>query len=325
MKKIAIFTPGRRRFGSVVLQLPLISALRDYYGECQITVWTVNEPATWLCVNNGADDVIEYKDMSIPSLLKQINSRNYDVLVNLRRNSSKLHHLIMPFVNAKEKFSHSTQNLNARAYDYHALIPKKDRYIANAHLQALNGAKNTNYQTSIIDTIAEGHDIDNFKNALVLLPGGGAGSFKRWPIQRFIDSAESILQSNQQLDVVYIVLGPQEQEYNDVLPSSFNGVPVVVFNSPSIEQLVAMARKTKLTIANDCGPAHIFQMMQNPLVMMFGWGSNNLKKMPQEVIKEWFLFTDRSLPLLPSDPSGSIESISTDKVIACGNAMLNLQ
>lgn len=322
MKKIAIFTPGRRRYGSIALQLPFVSAIRDYYGDCEITIWTVNNPGEILCFEGGADKIIKYNNMGVLKTIKEINNNKYDAIFNLRRNSSKLHHLVMPFVNTKEKFSHSTHQINSIAYKYHKLIPKKDRYIANAHLELLNSAKETSYQTTIIQNLATVDNKDPHQKALTLLPGGGSGSFKRWPIENFLNVSREVIQNNQ-LDIIYVILGPQELEYQELLPNTLGEVPLIVCSTPTVKQLITISRKTKLAISNDCGPAHIFQMMQTPIIMLFG-KAPEVEKPPQEVLKEWFLFTDTSIPLLPNEQSGHIESIKTEKVAAIANALLQL-
>lgn len=320
MKKIAVIAPARPHFGNTLTQLPFLVALRKAYGDCEITVWSKFESSRILVVNQGANRVVNYQDMSVFSFLRAFNREHYDIVFNLRSGCDKAHILIGLLSNAKKKYAYSIKKYNRYLYDQHLLLPKGQIYIANVYLRLLERVTKQRYDVSIIQDVT-GH-ISCCKDTLVLLPGGGAGEFKRWPVERFVEVMNLVTHTPAHgLKHVVVILGRDEQAYHSYFFHSVNHVPVEVVDSPGVEHLIEIAQSTKLAIANDCGPAHIFQMNRCPIIMI--WGYKKADHPPFHQMPEWSLPTANSWNIVPDDEHQSIQSISAQRVASLAVAQLN--
>lgn len=155
----------------------------------------------------------------------------------------------------------------------------------------------------------------NKKNSLTLVPGGGAGAFKVWPIEKYCEAAKDIYLKSEKIDKINIILGPQESAKAATVESLLHGVPYEIKFSPSISELVDIANESALTLSNDCGPCHIFQMMKVPMVMIWGWDTRAASPTaPYYVLPDWYHSTNNSWCVFPEECSKSIESISVERV-----------
>jgi ADP-heptose:LPS heptosyltransferase len=321
--KIAVITPSRPHFGNTLTQLPFLSALKKQYGECEITLWTKFDTSKILLVNNGADHVINYHKWSSVKLLKRFNAEHYDVVYNLRSGSGRVHLLIGLFSNAKVKYGLSDASIFKHYYDKFLCLKKGTMYIANTHLKLLELVTRKKYTTDIITSVLTDNKQANYvHNILALLPGGGAGAFKRWPLDNYIKCAEEIsIASKTTIKRIVFILGPDEHSYETQIPKMINEIKVEIAHSPSVASLIELALNTKLAIANDCGPAHIFQMMKTPMISLWGW--KNEDSPPYDTMKEWFLSYENAWAVTPNDEDKSIQAISRKKITTVALAQLN--
>jgi ADP-heptose:LPS heptosyltransferase len=318
---ICIITPSRPHFGNTLTQLPFIMALKKAYGDCTVTLWSKFEASQVLVQPNAADKMINYSQLSSRQLLRDINSNHYDIIYNLRSGSGRIHLLLKLFSNAPTLYGLSRSNVYKYCYDKFVKITKGNVYIAHTHLQLLEHVTNLRCDTEIIGDLLDNKP--KISTTLTLLPGGGAGDYKKWPLSSYISCAEKLSCQSDQINRIVIVLGPDERDYRSLIPKEIDNVPVEIEESPSLLRLIELAHATRLAIANDCGPAHIFQMMKTPMITLWGWKDKHSS--PYATMQEWYLNHEHSWAIVPNDDSRKIQSITVEKVTSLAHTLLSRQ
>lgn len=143
---------------------------------------------------------------------------------------------------------------------------------------------------------------DSLTVHICIMPGGGAGSFKKWGVSNYYAVVKMISQHLKRTCAVHWVLGPDETEelhQIDAYQSDATeaGIRFFTYVSHPIKDVAAIVDQAALTLANDCGPAHIAQCMLKPFVGVF-----------DAYKPEWFLKRDLAVCVLPElKSSGRID------------------
>ncbi len=147
---------------------------------------------------------------------------------------------------------------------------------------------------------------------VVLMPGGGAGDYKRWPIRYFVELADR-LKPYLNFDATFcFVLGPDEaQEYEWLVQLQRKDFSFVMTRPlPEIAQVVMTAQ---LIVANDCGPSHLAQFSGKPYVGVF-----------HELNREWFWARQNSADVLPADGTAQISHVLIQDVLTAALKVLGI-
>lgn len=99
---------------------------------------------------------------------------------------------------------------------------------------------------------------------VILNPGAGWGA-KRWPAERFGVVAAALAKKNYG---VVINSGPGEEVLARELNAASGDVALAL--SPSLNELIALTRRTALVIAGDTGPLHLASALGKPVVGIYG-------------------------------------------------------
>ncbi|WP_122033323.1 glycosyltransferase family 9 protein [Aliivibrio sp. EL58] len=265
--------------------------------------------------------IINYKKFSFFRLVNELKAHKYDAVYNLYSGSDKVHAAIK-LSSIKQSFGHSSNTLHKCCYLHYLHINKGFQYIANSHLSLLNTVRDKNYKPNIIKSLVN-TNTPKEDMGLTLLPGGGAGDYKRWALKHYLATAEQIATHYTKLSVINLVLGPDEKHYEESIPSKIANIPTKIHHSPTVSSLIELALSSKLSIANDCGPTHIFQMLTVPLITLWGW--KNPEASPYNTMNEWFYSHENSWAIAPNEEDKCINSITVDKVSALALAQLNRQ
>ncbi len=327
MTNVAVFVPHRAQFGNITTQIPLLCAIRKEIEDAKITIYTKTKSSELLVCNGLADNVINYKGWNILKIVASINSNKFDKVFNIYSGSERVHAALL-LAKAKEKYAFSSSKLLNKSglYCKHVFTQKGKQYIAKNNLGLANAVFGTNYDTTIIGMLGSVSGAKTKKSALTLVPGGGAGAFKVWPIEKYCEAAKEIYAQSEKLDKVNIILGPQESPKATLVENLLQGIPYEIKHSPSISELVDIANESALTLSNDCGPCHIFQMMKVPIVMIWGWDTRaSSPTAPYYVLPDWYHSTNNSWCVFPSECSKSIESIAVERVSSLALMELNRQ
>jgi ADP-heptose:LPS heptosyltransferase len=317
--KIAVFVPSRPHFGNILTQLPFLCALKEEYPNATIDIWSKFQQSKLLLTVNAADSLINYKKFSFIKLISELNAQQYDVAYNLYSGSDKVH-IAIGLSKIKETFGHSNNKLHKFCYQKHLKVHKGFQYIANSHLALLNTIRSRHYTPNIIKSLVN-TNTQKESMGLTLLPGGGAGDYKRWALKHYLITAEQIALQHPELSVINWVLGPDEKHYEESIPNKIANIPTQIHHTPTVSDLIELALSSKLSIANDCGPTHIFQMLTVPLITLWGW--KNSKASPYNTMSEWFYSYEHSWAITPNEEDKCINAITTNKVTTLALAQLN--
>lgn len=144
-----------------------------------------------------------------------------------------------------------------------------------------------------------------------LLPGAGAGEFKKWGVEHFYELA-CTLHVRYPGMVFDFVVGPSEQAERHFLNSQCGkGLPFRIHESLGLAESVALMASSILVVANDCGPSHFAQCLQRPFIGLYC-----------EDNPEWFFPHAQSSAILPED-GGDIKSITVERVAKTAADLLN--
>jgi heptosyltransferase-1 len=99
---------------------------------------------------------------------------------------------------------------------------------------------------------------------VLINPGAGWGA-KRWPVERYAAVARRLMERGCR---VFVNAGPGEEPIADVIVAQTDGAATPL--APSLENLIALTRRTALVIAGDTGPLHLACALGKPVVGIYG-------------------------------------------------------
>lgn len=146
---------------------------------------------------------------------------------------------------------------------------------------------------------------------VVLMPGGGAGDYKRWPIAHFVALADLLKSTLMPHARFCFVMGPDEAEQHHWLQSLGRSEFVYLMTRP-IAEIANAVMAAKLVVANDCGPSHLAQFSGVPYVGVF-----------HESNREWFWARETSADVLPQDGTHDIKNVTPQQVLVAARLVLS--
>lgn len=147
---------------------------------------------------------------------------------------------------------------------------------------------------------------DTNPTQIVLMPGGGAGDYKRWPIEHYVALADLLKSTLTAQTRFCFVLGPDEAEQYRWLQSLERRDFAYLMTRP-IADIAKAVMGAQLVVANDCGPSHLAQFAGVPYVGVF-----------HESNREWFWTRETSADVLPRDGTNEIKNVTPTQVLnAC--------
>ena len=146
---------------------------------------------------------------------------------------------------------------------------------------------------------------------IVLMPGGGAGDYKRWPIEQYVALADLLKSTLVPQATFCFVMGPDEAEQHHWLQSLGRSDFVYLMTRP-LSEIAKAVMGAKLVVANDCGPSHLAQFAGVPYVGVF-----------HESNREWFWARQTSADVLPQDGTCEIKNVTPEQVLNACQQVLN--
>ncbi len=141
---------------------------------------------------------------------------------------------------------------------------------------------------------------------IVFIPGGGAGKFKRWPVDHYVALADLLRARLGGGATFTFVLGPAEAAERERL-QALQRADFRLESCRPVAELVALMQNARLIVSNDCGPSHIAQGLCVPYVGVFN-----------ESNPEWFWAREYTRDVVPETGFSNIDSIEPGRVLqAC--------
>ena len=256
-------------------------------------------------------DGFEQYEKSIESLYKKLVDLKADVVISLRPNSLWVS-LAVFLSGAKFRVSYSNivnRFLMTNIYSRDTSVYRLDNYMNLLRWTQGREASLAPLQPDLYEKSSE------VQFDLILMPGGGAGDFKKWPIEKYMSLLNRLYESRV-IESHAWVLGPDEKNYLERLNKGSQFLKGAVLNCPEMSELSSLCAKAKLVLANDCGPAHLAHIFHVPRVVLF----SNYDGLVGGRIKEWFRPEHNALAI-HSAPNMPINTISVNEVY---NALLHV-
>jgi ADP-heptose:LPS heptosyltransferase len=147
---------------------------------------------------------------------------------------------------------------------------------------------------------------------IVLMPGGGAGDYKRWPIEQYVALVDLLKSTLMPQATFCFVMGPDEAEQHRWLQSLGRSDFMYLMTRP-LSEIAKAVMRAKLVVANDCGPSHLAQFAGVPYVGVF-----------HESNREWFWARKTSADVLPQDGTYEIKNVTPEQVLDACQQVLSL-
>lgn len=137
---------------------------------------------------------------------------------------------------------------------------------------------------------------------VVFMVGGGAGAFKRWGIDNYVNLSRWLDTVMGEDTTFTFILGPDEWEEAALLSKRAHPRFQLMI-SRSLADIAYVTLNASLVVANDCGPSHIAQNACIPYVGLF-----------HQANPQWFWKRHGAISVTPRDESSNIQSITVEQV-----------
>lgn len=278
-----ILVVGVDWLGDALFMTPVFKAVKARWPRAYLAVSTASRNLPVLARCPHLDDVIAYDEVpfllglaSQQQLAAAFASRRLDTALLLHRSFTRALAVFRASVPRRIGFAHSkrdwmlTDRLSPPAPSLHRI---------DAYLSILNplGIQNPDRRPEIRplpDDAGEWHKIRSAKTAwsardrmLVLHPGGN-WDLKRWPVERF---AQTAARAAAQGWKVAVCGSSHEAALGRAIQDAVPGGAVVSFcGETEFGALVGLLADARLLISNDSGPLHLAAALGTPVVGLFG-------------------------------------------------------
>lgn len=281
VRRIAVVLQNRARLGTLVCHIPLISSLRRQYRDAHLTVAAPFAEAG-LLVADGLADTLVHLPRGAWGRLRVIRGLRADVLLTLRPTSIVIT-LLVGLSGARARIGFDT-TLARRLFT--AVRPRDlGIYRALNYLQLLEplavAPRLSDHLVAAAAAVPAA--IDPSREHVCLMPGGAA-PFKLWGIDNFLALAARLRAARPGTRFVFI-LGPGERALRERIDASPLAAASTVLDTPSLGAIAQAVLASRVTVANDCGPSHVAQLLGRPYVCVF---ANHLGQ-AERVTRQWFL------------------------------------
>ena len=320
-KKINVLVPNRPFFGHMSHQIPFYLYLREMYPGAEITVWSKFKQTEMMRDIGVVDRVEIYGRKSLIPLITRLRRNKAEVTFNLYTASEKAH-LATWLSGSDKKYGFCNSKVMARIYNNSLRFDKMKQYIGLNYMDLVRDITHENSPFSILNRLSDKALLQRKPEGytVTLLPGGGEGEHKRWGIKNYCETVASLFPDKATVTARFI-LGPDESEYTRIIEDHTKNCTVEIYQTPTVNELIALAQTSDIAIANDCGPSHIFQMMEVPLIMIYGWKKPDLS--PFHIMSEWYHASHHSWAVIPSASEQSIHAIPVEKIQSMVRMQLN--
>jgi len=342
VKNVIVFIRSMRFLGTQIVSYPLLYQIKQFWPACHLRVVAQDAVGQhyltlpWVDAFTQADKLPEvYRAMDGSAdlvIALHFASEKYGIAALLKRPKFRLgfkNKRVTDFVwthSHRKDFSEYMGLANLRV-----LAAFKDFDPAQAARQCVQALAAIEGQASIVGSAELAHANDTFDRhsrlsdssaeppsagdtkaqQIVLMPGGGAGDYKRWPIEHYVALADLLKSTLMPQASFCFVMGPDEAEQYRWLQSLGRSDFMYLMTRP-LSEIAKAVMGAKLVVANDCGPSHLAQFAGVPYVGVF-----------HESNREWFWARETSADVLPLDGTYEIKNVRPEQVLDACQQVLN--
>lgn len=311
MRTIAVFLENRPFFGALLVHLPLLRTLRERAPDARIVLFAPFPQASMLVEAGAADALVTYTGRFGP-VRRLLRAQSPDEVLVLRPASQWLDLAVATSgARATAGFdSWLSRRVLRRTAPHDTAIYRARKYLTLAmpRAEALAADLSAHFRDAVARAGAAPPAWAGART-LAVLPGGGAGDFKRWGAGRFLALCERLAADDPGLRFAWI-LGPQEADVRERLDASPLAARTRVLFDRPVPELAAAAFAATAAVGNDCGPGHVFQMCGCPFACVISDhdGEGAIRA------DEWLDAANRALATIGA-PGGAIGTIPVAGVL----------
>jgi ADP-heptose:LPS heptosyltransferase len=288
---LTFFSSG---LGDTLFVAPTILALRDIYPSAYIAAVVPHIRFNRFLLENVLkfDDVIHLKRLRSlsPSAAVRYLKDFYELCKYVRRQKFDMALLtvqaclpdeyVVAFVSGAEdrigpRFWRQQKN-KFRFLLTKQVVSDFNEHLINMHFNLVrcldSSLKLEKYVNKLTESLIKASSPSNFipstGKLMLVLPGSGSQSYKRWPFKNFADVIETVLNSGN-CDIA-IVSAPNEYDSAIISPSirenkKFHDLS----DSLTMPQIIDLLTKTSLVLSNDNGLMHLAEFLNVPTITIY--------------------------------------------------------
>lgn len=308
MKDVAVFIRSMRFLGTQIVSYPMLWQIRQFWPDCKLRVVAQDDVGKHYLPLPWVDEFIQAD--SFKENYRALGKRA-DMMIVLHFASDK-YGAVGLARRPRARLGFRNRRVTDIAWT-HAHRKDFSEYMGLANMRLLASYRPFDPEVSARASMVA---IAGLRQAtpdpadVVFMPGGGAGSFKRWPIAAYIALADLLRGHLGASTRFAFVLGPDEKDELEVL-TGLNRSDFQIVMSRPIAEIAHLVLGARLVVANDCGPSHLAQFACVPYVGVF-----------HESNREWFWARPYTAEAFPTDGSKDISHIAPHEVLAaCARAL----
>jgi ADP-heptose:LPS heptosyltransferase len=262
--------------GDIVLTTPVVRCLKKQYPNAEIHFATKKQFKT-LVENNPYIDKYFLLEESLKSLLKDLQSEQYDFVIDLHNN---LRTFIIKTFLSLSKFSLGTRSFNKLNFQKWLLVKFKKNILPKVHIVdrymdtledfgIKNDKKGLDYFIPERDEIPLEWLPETHHKGYVAYAIGGQHETKKLPLHRMIELCQKINQP------IILLGGKEDFENGEKIKNSLFIVhsSLLIFNGCgkfNLNQSASLLNQASLVYTHDTGLMHIAAAFKKPIVSMWG-------------------------------------------------------
>lgn len=293
-KNILVINPFG--IGDVLFTTPLLENIKDKYPNAKIG-YLCNKRAVSVLKNNPfvdklflyeRDDFENIKKVSYLNWLKaiwnfvqEIKNENFDIAIDCSMNTQ--YGLIAMLAGIKTRIGYDYKRRGKFLTKRIPFLGFDDKHVVDYYMDLLSkvgfDVEQTTYKIYLseeeklfAEEFYKKRNISLDSKLTVLSPGGGASwgrdaYRKQWPIEKWINLTELLLEDQQ--TAILVSVGPGEEELADKI-SAIAADRIISTKGLSVREYLAVLDRCKLAVCNDGGPLHMAAALGLKTVSVFG-------------------------------------------------------
>ncbi|PIU20422.1 MAG: hypothetical protein COT18_02345 [Elusimicrobia bacterium CG08_land_8_20_14_0_20_59_10] len=317
VKTIAVFLEKKPFFGAIIVHLPFLHALRRVYPGAKLVVLSPAPAMELLARAGAADEFVLYK-WSFSGIRRTLLGIAPQLVFVLRPASRGLD---LAVASCRLPHSAGYHSWLGRLLYSHIVPQNSGIYRARKYLTLLleaSAAGNVPLDGWFREAAARAKlSTTSWGRTLAVLPGGGAGDFKRWGEDNYLELCGKLAALDAELNFLWI-LGPQEAGLEKKILASGPAPRSRILSGAALPDLAAAAFAAAGAVGNDCGPAHIFHMCGRPYACVMSDHDGRGERRAAE----WLDAPNRPFAVL-SPPGAPISAVRVETVLGTVKRMLS--
>jgi heptosyltransferase-2 len=286
-KKPKILMIRLDRLGDLMLSLPAIQAVREYFPDSHISVMTRPSTAGILEGHPLIDEVIPYfyeKKGRHSSLLGnfrfllEISRRRFDICFILH---PSVRSYLVPFVTGipyRVGFSSAlsfTLTRNVKDLRHLGLRHESEYTLDIVRSFGINDPSDKPAGVRFFSEHQKKVKIAQGRKVVAIHPGSSCPS-KKWPVERYAELIKMILRDTPH--AVAVVGGGEEKVLGEVLKKEDPERVLDLTGTLNLKELAAFFTECEVLISNDSGPVHVAAAAGTPTLVIFGRNKAGLNR-----------------------------------------------